>query len=62
LALAVTATIVTRGWARIHQRHRLLDATMTASATNAAHATCTEGIAESWSAMPVPIWPYTDCP
>lgn len=56
-AVTVTATMVMIGWARIQNRHRLVPATTTARATSAAQATCTDGNAESWSAMPVPTLP-----
>ena len=46
-AVDTTARIVMNGWATIHQRHLLVLNTTTPRATISAHATCTEGIADS---------------
>ncbi len=60
LAVTTTAATVRTGWARTHQRHRLVLARMAATPTSSAQATWTEGMADSWAARPVPIGPYTD--
>jgi hypothetical protein len=53
---------VSTGWARASQRNRLRLTSSAAAPMIAAHAKCTDGMAESWSAIPVFIGPYTDCP
>ena len=51
-AVMVTTMIVATGCARISHRHLLGLMTTTATPMSTAHSTCTDGIAESWSAMP----------
>jgi len=54
LPVATTAMTVMIGWATIHQRRRLVLNTITPNATRTDHATCTDGIADSWSGPGVP--------
>ncbi len=54
LAVTTTAQQVSTGWATTNQRHRLLPATITATATSTAQPTCSDGIADIWLAAPVP--------
>jgi Tfp pilus assembly protein PilW len=53
LPVATTTNTVMAGCSRISQRHRLVLRVITAQATSTAHATCTDGIADSWSAPAV---------
>jgi len=57
LDVATTAHTVAIGWRRISHRHRVWAAAITTTATQSDHATCTDGMAESWSEMPWPIGP-----
>jgi hypothetical protein len=59
-AVTTTTSIVTIGCTTTTHRHRLMLTPTTATPTSTAQATWTEGIAESWSAMPRPTDPYTD--
>jgi hypothetical protein len=61
-AVTTTTSIVTIGCTTTTHRHRLMLTPTTATPTSTAQATWTEGIAESWSAMPRPTDPYTDWP
>src|SRR5437588_4035821 len=56
-AVATTAIVVSTGCNSTSQRHRLLDTRITTNAINSDQATWTEGIADSWSAMPLPNGP-----
>jgi len=53
-AVATTAKIVAAGCRSISQRHRLALTSITATAMNNDHATCTDGIAASCVASPIP--------
>jgi hypothetical protein len=52
LAVIVTTSTVTTGCASTSHRHLLELMVTTAMPMSTAHSTCTDGIAESWSAMP----------
>jgi hypothetical protein len=53
LAVTTIAYSVSTGWASHSQRHRLRLTRTIASPISAAQAKCTDGMADSWSAMPV---------
>jgi len=53
-AVATTAKRVAAGCSTISQRQRLVLTAITATAMNNDHATCTDGIAASWVASPIP--------
>ncbi len=57
LAVSTTTSAVTTGWAMISQRQRLGLILITTIAMRTAQPTCTEGIADSWSAIPLPKAP-----
>jgi hypothetical protein len=61
-AVTTTTRLVTTACTTASHRQRLALSRTTTTPTSTAHATCTEGIADSWSAMPRPTDPYTDCP
>jgi hypothetical protein len=54
LPVTTTTIIVTTGCASAIQRHLLVDATTMVMPMIAAHATCTDGIAESWAGPDLP--------
>ena len=51
LAVTTTARVVMTGYVTASQRHLLLKMLITAIATRIAQPTCTDGIADSWSAL-----------
>jgi hypothetical protein len=57
LPVATTTRTVTMGWASTSQRDRLLLTITAPKPTSSAQATCTDGMAESCEAIPVPIRP-----
>ena len=57
LAVAAITSMVTTGWATIHQRHRLGLATITPKAMMRAHPACSDGRADTWLEMPWPTGP-----
>lgn len=61
-AVTTTTIAVATGCRVASQRQGLPLTITTTMPTSTAHATWTEGIAESWSATPRPSDPYTDWP
>jgi hypothetical protein len=61
-AVTTTTRLVTTACTTASHRQRLVLTPATTTPTSTAHATCTDGMAESWSAMPRPTDPYTDWP
>lgn len=61
-AVTTTTSVVSTACTTASHRQRLVPSVTTTTPTSTAHATCTDGIAESWSAIPRPIEPYTDWP
>jgi hypothetical protein len=51
LAVTTTASVVRAGYRMASQRQRLRAVAMIAAATRIAQPICTDGIAESWSAL-----------
>ena len=62
LAVATTTNEVVTRWATPSQPHRHGLTRHIHHATSAAHPTCTDGNAESWSATSRVVGPYTDWP
>ncbi len=60
LAVTTTTSTVSTGWARISHRQGLTPTRMVVTPMITAQATCTDGMADSWAATPVPKRPYTD--
>lgn len=56
-AVTVTASVVMTGYTTASQRHRLLSVVTTAIAARMAQPTCTEGMADSWSASKPATFP-----
>jgi hypothetical protein len=62
LAVTTTTRTVSTAWPAASHRHGLVLTATTTTPTRTAHATWIDGMAESWSAMPLPVGPYTDWP